>query len=146
MKYLKNFFSVSILLTLLLNSCNDDDDLITSPIDLLIDKYDNIPVKVNTENSYTLTVVANDFTYSTEDDLTFLGDSIVVTITLTNANSSNSFVKLFDELNQEIFSESLGENKVVVNTEINGTIPKRIKIDLINFTGQLTIVVALDKS
>ena len=120
--------------------------VINSPIDLLSDVYDNIPVKVNTQNSFTFTLSAKDFTYSTTDDLVFLNDSLVVTITMANVTSSNSSCKLYNSSNVEIFGESLNESKVVVNTDLIGDIPDKIKIELIDFTGQLTIVVALDQN
>jgi hypothetical protein len=146
MKYLRLFWFSFIVLPFIIISCKENEDTINIPIDLLIDTYDNIPVIVNTENSYTFTVSASNLTYSTEDNLVFLSDSLVVTITLTNVSSANSRIKLFSENNEEVFSESLNNNKVFVNTELKGNIPKTISIELDNFSGQLTIVVATDKS
>ncbi len=143
---MKKIKLLSILFIFFPLGCNNDEDSINSPIDLLIDSYTNIPVKINTENSYTFTINAKDYTYSTEDNLSFFSDSLVVTITLTKAYSANSSVKLFDQMNEEILSESLNESKVVVNTKLDGNIPEKIKIDLVNFTGQFTIVVALDET
>jgi hypothetical protein len=146
MKYLRLYWLVFIVLPFIIINCKENEDTINIPIDLLIDTYDNIPVIVNTENSYTFTVSASNLTYSIEDNLVFLSDSLVVTITLTNVSSANSRIKLFSENNEEIFSESLNNNKVFVNTELKGNIPKTISIELDNFSGQLTIVVATDKS
>ena len=124
---------------LIINSCRDDDSII-NPV---IGEFDDLPVIVNTENSFTFTVNANKLEYYLEDNLTFTNDSIVCAVTLTNASSNSSIVRLFDESNSIIFAESLNQNKVVVNTELNGKIPKKIIVDLFNFTGQLTIVVAI---
>lgn len=137
---------LSIVTLALFSSCDQDEKLLTSPIDLLSDTYDNIPVKVNTTNSFTFTVSAKDFTYSTEDNLIFDADSLVYTLTLMNSKSSNSSVQLIDSAGNQIFNESLNTNKVIVNPNIKGVIPKKIIIDLINFSGQLTIVVAIDNS
>ena len=125
-----------------LTNCNDNDDLINSPIDLLSDSYNNIPVIVNTENSYTFTVNAKNFSYSTEDNLNFSTDSLVITLTLANVISSTGSIKVFNNMEQEIFSESLNGNKVIVKTDLIGQNPKQIKLELVKFTGQLTAVIA----
>lgn len=125
-----------------LTNCNNNDDLINSPIDLLSDSYNNTPVIVNTENSYTFTVNAKNFSYSTEDNLNFSTDSLVITLTLTNVISSTGSMKVFNISEQEIFSESLNGNKVIVKADLIGQNPKQIKLELIKFTGQLTAVIA----
>jgi hypothetical protein len=51
-------------------------------------------------------------------------------------------MKVFNNIQEEIFSELLNTNKVIVNTDLRGQIPGKIKIELVNFTGQLTAVVA----
>lgn len=127
---------------LFLTNCKDNEDLINSPIDLLSDSYNNIPVIVNTQNSYTFTVNAKNFSYSTEDNLNFSTDSLVITLTIANVNSSNGTMKVFNNLDQEIFAESLNDNKVIVKTDLIGQNPKQIKLELIKFTGQLTAVIA----
>jgi len=142
---MKKLVLLLILLTslFLVTNCKDDNDEINSPIDLFEDMYDNIPVIVNTENSFTFTVVANELDYSYKDNLNFDNDSLVVTITLTNASSNSSTLKLFNNNDETIFSESLNESKVLVNTELNNEKPRSVQIELLKFTGQLTIVVAL---
>lgn len=137
MKYFKLFIP-ALVLSFLVFSCRDEDN-INNPI---IGEFDDLPVIVNTENSFTFTVNASKLDYYIEDNLTFTKDSLVCAVTLTNASSDGSIVRLFDESNSIIFAESLNQSKVVVNTELNGKLPKKIIIDLFNFTGQLTIVVA----
>jgi hypothetical protein len=66
-------------------------------------------------------------------------------LTLANVRSSDGFIKVFNNNAQEIFSEILNTNKVIVITDLKGQIPGQIKIELINFTGQLTAVVATQK-
>lgn len=139
MKYFKLFFTTLFLFSLV-SSCRDDES-INNPI---IGEFDDLPVIVNTENSFTFTVNASKLDYYIEDNLTFTTDSIVCAVTLTNASSNSSIIRLFDESNNLIFSESLNQNKVVVNTELEGKIPKKIVVDLFNFSGQLTIVVATE--
>ena len=51
-------------------------------------------------------------------------------------------MKVFNNLDQEIFAESLNDNKVIVKTDLIGQNPKQIKLELIKFTGQLTAVIA----
>ena len=140
----KLFFIILLLLShFIFQSCDDDENKLTDPIDLIVDDYDNIPVKVNTQDSYTFTINAKNFSYSTEDNLIFSDDSIVVTISLTNASSTNSSFVMYDTEGGVMFSESLNENKVSVDTDLNGKIPSLCRVELNNFTGQLTIVVAL---
>lgn len=131
-------------LFLLVGSCKDDEESINSPIDLSIEDYNNIPVLVNTENSFTFTVSANNFNYSVEEILNFTGDSTVVTITLAQASSIESEVSIFNDDGNIIFDEDLNGSKVVVNDNIIFERPNKIKIDLINFSGKLTLVVASD--
>lgn len=145
MKYLKLFLYLIIILPIIFQSCKENDNTISVPIDLLGDTYDNIPVIVNTENSYTFTISANNLSYTSEENLVFTNDSLIVTITLANASSQNSFIKLFNSDNSELFTESLNENKVLVNTELKGQIPKSVQVELNDFSGQLTIVVATDQ-
>lgn len=139
MKY--SFLFISLLfITIGMSSCKNDD--ISSPIDLVDDRFDNIPVVVNTENSFTFTIVADNITYSKVSNLNFTKDSLVTTITLTEVTSRGSSIEIFDKAEKSLFTESLNENKVSVNTEVNGSIPEKLMIDLNNFSGILTIVVA----
>ena len=133
---------LSIITILFFTNCTDKDNQINSPIDLLTNTYINTPVIVNIENSYTFTVNANKLDYSTDENLNFSTDSLVITLTLTNINSSDGSIKVFNNSGQEIFSELLNTNKVIVKTDLIGQTPRQIKIELINFTGQLTAVVA----
>lgn len=137
-----NIILLVLFSALLITGCKEDDELIP-PIDLLVPEYDNIPVKVNTQDSYTFTVSANNFNYSTEDALSFSSDSLVVTITSTNAESSNSGFVLYGSNNSVILSEELNESKVTVNTNLTGSVPVAANIELNNYTGKLTIVVAV---
>ena len=132
------FFAIILLLL----SCQNKDDIINSPIDFLTNNYDNTPVIVNTENSYTFTLKANKFSYSSDDELNFSTDSLVITLSLTNVNESNGSMKVFNNIGQEIFSETLSENKVIVQTDFIGQTPTRIIFELADFTGQLAAVVA----
>jgi len=145
MKSIKGLLVLLFLLAFI-SSCNSEKDQLVAPIDLLNNTYNNIPVKVNTSNSFTFTVNAKDLTYNLQDELIFDADSIVIILTLTMSNNSNSSVQIFDTENNIIFSELLNNDKVVVNTDIKGIIPKKIILNLTNFTGRLTIVVATDKS
>ena len=143
---MKKIITILIVLVaaFLFTTCKDDDDPLT-PIDLLIEDYDNIPVKVNTLDSYTFTISAKNFNYSTEDVLNFSSDSLVVTITSSNASSNNSSFTLYGDNENIIFSENLNESRVTVNTDLIGRIPKKVEIELSQFSGQLTIVVAVQK-
>lgn len=137
----KSFLFISLLFfTICIPSCKNDD--ISSPINLVDDRYDNIPVVVNTENSFTFTIVADNITYSKVSNLNFTKGSLVTTITLTDVTSRGSSIEIFDISEKSIFLESLNENKVSVNTEVNGSIPEKLMIDLNDFSGILTIVVA----
>ncbi|MCW8850492.1 MAG: hypothetical protein OQJ81_10980 [Melioribacteraceae bacterium] len=142
---MKHFRLLILSIIVFLSGCDDKKDSINSPIDLVSDSYTNIPVIVNTENSYTFTVNANNLNYITEDELNFSTDSLVISLTLANVRSSDGFIKVFNNNAQEIFSETLNTNKVIVLTDLKGQIPGQIKIELINFTGQLTAVVATQK-
>ena len=129
-----------IFIAILLSACKDND--INSPIDLVDDRYDNIPVIVNAENSFTFTIVADNITYSKLTDLNFSKDSLITTITLIDVTSRGSSIDIYDGADNNIFNESLDVNKVSVDTEVNGSIPEKLMIELKDFSGKLTIVVA----
>lgn len=134
---------ISFALLFIFISCDDDPIIeITAPIDLLDDVYNNIPVVVNTENSFTFTVAANELYYSYDNNINFNRDTLVVTITLTNASSNNSSVQIRDSGNNIVFNESLNESKVLVNTELINLDPKQVNLELQEFSGQLTFVIA----
>lgn len=133
---------LSLITILFLTNCTEKENLINSPIDLLTNSYTNTPVIVNAENSYTFTVNANNLNYSTDENLNFSTDTLVISLTLANIISSDGFIKVFNNSGQEIFSELLNTNKVIVKTDLIGQTPGQLKIELVNFTGQLTAVVA----
>jgi hypothetical protein len=137
------FFSSIVILSILFIGCKDDENnFIGSYIDILSTEYDNIPVIVNTQDSFTFTVSAKNLNYNLDDNLSFTSDSLVVTITSSQSSSTNSSFSIWDYSEAQIFSESLNTNKVVVKDNFGGKIPHRVKIDLGNYSGKLTIVIA----
>ncbi|MBK8946539.1 MAG: hypothetical protein IPM32_14885 [Ignavibacteriae bacterium] len=143
MKVLSVFLAIIILSTLFI-SCRDEDELIAgSPINIDLPEYDNIPVIANINNNFVLTLNAKNFNYNYNDYLYFTNDSLVISITNSRSSSSNSDFILFDNLNEEIFSENFNTDKVVVKDNLGGKVPARIKIKLENYTGMLNIVVAV---
>ncbi len=143
MKINKIIFTLIFILNFLFVACKDDENPITgSYIDILSTEYDNIPVIVNTQNSFTFTVSANNLNYNLDDELTFTSDSLVVTVTSSQSSSENSNFSILDYSDETIFTQTLNTDKVVVKDNFSGKIPHRVKIDLVNYSGKLTIVIA----
>ncbi|MCB9260265.1 MAG: hypothetical protein H6612_13040 [Ignavibacteriales bacterium] len=144
-KHFELFLSFLLLLSFI-SGCSEEDHITNNPIDLVDDYYNNTPVIVNTNDNFTFTISAKNFDYVTDNELIFNNaDSIVVTITLTNASSNNSFFTLTDNNNKKLIDESLNTNKVIVRTDLGNVTPKKSLINLNDFTGKLTIVVANKK-
>ena len=85
---------------------------------------------------------ANELDYTYDNNINFNRDTLVVTITLTNASSNNSSVQIFDSGNSIVFNESLNQSKVLVDTELINVDPRRVNLELQDFSGQLTFVIA----
>ncbi len=139
----KYFLQTILIFVVIFSACDSDDitniDTVNNPFDNL---SENIPVVVNNENSFTFALRANKIDFSYTDNLSFSSDSLVITITSLKTSSVNSSFFVYDNLNEVIFSETLNQNKVIVKSDIGGKIPKKANIRLINYSGELTIVVA----
>ncbi len=132
------FISVIVFFVLLVG-CDDNSVDFNSPI---ITAFDNTPVVANTLNAYTFTVSANDFALTRVDSLSFDTDSLVVTLTLASHSSGGGDISVVTANSTTIFSESLNANKVLVKTDVIGNIPKAVSVQMSDFTGSVSFVLA----
>lgn len=147
MKLACNLIVILIFILFLFTSCREDnnDNYLDSLIDIDLPEYDNIPVIANVENNFVYTLNANKFTYNFAEYVDFKSDSIIISLTATKINSSESYFVIYDNLNEEIFTTDLNTNKVLVKDNIGGKIPSYIRVKLQDFTGIINIAIAVKK-
>ncbi|MBI5021012.1 MAG: hypothetical protein HZB59_06215 [Ignavibacteriales bacterium] len=122
-------FIISIILSI--NSCKDDVATTTANDD------SNSPVVANVTNSFTYTVNANQYSSNSQNDLNFLSDSLVVTLSSSNYSSGQAIIVLNDSANATIFSDTLKSNKTIAITSLKTTKPKHCILALTNLTAKL---------
>jgi hypothetical protein len=131
------YLVLPILFVLAVISCSDDS---ISPGDTNADQ--NIPVVTNTQNAYTFTIDAVNYSFNEIDTLGFTTDSLVAVLTFSNYRGGNGRITLTCGCGADFYTQDLSSGKVVVDTELHGYVPKVFTIRMTNLTGQLSFVVA----
>ena len=134
MKSIQYFFFSTAILCLI--SCRDKST--TTEV------HDNInsPVTANVTNSFTYTVNANQFSENSQNDLSFLSDSLVVTLSSINFLSGQAIISVKDSQSVSIFSDTVKSNKTIAIAHLKTTKPKRCIITSNNLTAKLVFVLA----
>jgi len=127
------FFIVGMAVCL--TSCKEDS---TIP-----PEYENLnaPVTTNLTNNFTYSIIAKNYSGTTTNDLYFLSDSLLVTLTTSTYSSGQAIVELSDSLHNTIFSDTVKSNKTVVITQGRTVKPKYCKIEATNLSAKLVFVV-----
>lgn len=112
---------------------------------LTIDQQKNAPVVVSTLNAFTFTVDASQFSFERTEPLAFLTDSVVVSLTVLGFSTGNGRLSISGTSSVPFYSEDLASNKTVVQTELQGTIPKTFTIRITNYTGSVSFVLSRRK-
>ena len=107
-----------------------------------IEPMTNQPVAVNTLNAYVFTLNANGFSQTRVDSLFFDTDSLVYTLTLAHYSGGDGVLTISTKDSVAILSENLNQNKVVVQTDIIGKIPKTVSIQLSDYVGSISFVLS----
>jgi len=129
-------YSWVIVGTLLcLTSCNEDVTMTTVHDNL------NAPVSTNVFNSFTYSINANRYSDKNLNDLTFLSDSLVVTLSSSGYNSGQAILTVSDSLHATIFSDTIKSNKTVTLINLKIKRPRYCSIDITNLTAKLAFVI-----
>jgi hypothetical protein len=127
------YFIICIIFCL--NSCKDDSTTSTAHDD------SNSPVVANVMDSFAYTVNANQYSCNSQNDLNFLSDSLIVTLSSINYSSGQAIIVVNDSSNATIFSDTVKSNKTIAITNLKSTKPRHCILALTNLTAKLTFVV-----
>lgn len=100
----------------------------------------SMPVIVNTTNTYTYSIHAQDYSNVLTDYLNFNSDSLEVYITLGNYTSGSGSISIESD-SMVIFSDSLNSNKTFIKTGIVVDVPNWVHIQFTAFSGDLSMVI-----
>lgn len=131
---------LALLLSLTFYSCDYNVDVV-DPENI----GKNFPVIVNTLNTYTFTVDADNFSITRNESLSFDSDSLTITLVLSSYSSGSGTIQVKNQLNEMIFSENLNSNKVVTLPSVIGNIPKSNSITISNLKGKISFVLTKKK-
>ena len=99
---------ITLFLAFLVFSCDNED----------IPFIQDSPVVANTTGAYTYTLNARSYTRTDTDRLDFPGDSVQLSLTITNYKSGTGEMIITDADGQVLIQESLDQNKVVADANI----------------------------
>ena len=128
-----HFFVVGMMVFLM--SCNDDSTSTT------VNENFNSPVTTNVVNSFTYSVNANKYSANSRTALSFLSDSLVVTLASSGYSSGQVIISVKDSLNGTIFVDTVTSNKTIAITNLKTTKPKYCDVDVTNLTAKLAFVI-----
>jgi hypothetical protein len=132
---MKCYYHLAIGMILCLGSCTNDS---TSPTvsDIL-----HSPVTTNVTNSFTFSIDANHYSDNSYNDLGFLSDSLVVTLSSTSYSSGQAIISMSDASNATIFSDTVRSNKTIAIAHLKTTKPRHCSINITNLTAKLAFAV-----
>ena len=138
---MKTKFLIVIILffLLLINNCREDDNFLLYPH---LEQNENIPVVLNSTNIFTFSITANKYSNNFTERLYFNTDSIFVTIVLKNIKADSSFIEIYNQNDELLLEKSLTSDLVLHENLLMFKIPYYIKMQLLNFTGNMTFVIS----
>lgn len=99
------------------------------------------PVTTNVTNSFTFSIDANQYSDNSYNDLSFLSDSLVVTLTSTGYSSGQAIFVVSDLSNATIFSDTVRSNKTIAIAHLKTTKPRHCSINITDLTAKLAFAV-----
>ena len=129
------YYSLAIGMILCLSSCMDSPNS-TTALDIL-----HSPVTTNVTNSFTFTIDANRFYDNSDHFLSFLSDSLVITLSSTGYSSGQAIIFVSDAVDAPIFSDTVRSNKTVAIAHLKTTKPRHCSIKITNLTARLAFAV-----
>ncbi len=100
----------------------------------------NFPVTTNVTNSFTYTVNASQFSDNSQNNLSFLSDSLVITLTCSNFSSGQAVVTVRDSLGGSVFSDTVRSNKTTAIAHLKATKPKTCSVASSTLSAKLVFV------
>ncbi|MDE3058889.1 MAG: hypothetical protein KGJ59_13125 [Bacteroidota bacterium] len=125
-----------IALAVCFTSCRDNS---TSPT--VHDNY-NSPVTTNVTNSFTYAVNANQYSENSRNTLSFVSDSLVVTLTASNYMSGQAIVSVKDSSGAPIFADTVASNTTLAIAHLKAESPRYCDIVISGMTAKLVFVLA----
>jgi len=118
---------------ILLSSCKEES---TNTVDV----HDNVnaPVTANVTNTFTYTINANRFSGNSNNELSFLSDSLVIALSSTLYSSGQAIVVVSDSSNKVVFSDTVMSDKTIAIAHLKTTRPKHCRLEITNLTAQFT--------
>lgn len=132
---MKGYFSLAFVLILCLSSCTDQSGS-SIAIDIL-----HSPVITNTTNSFTFSIDARGYSDNSNSNLSFLSDSLVVTLSSTSYSSGQAIISVSDVSNATIFSDTVRSNKTIAIAHLKTTKPRLCRLQISNLTAKLAFAV-----
>jgi hypothetical protein len=120
---------------LCLSSCTNDS---TSPT---VNDILHAPVTTNTTNSFTFSIDASRYSDNSNNDLSFLSDSLVVTLSSTGYFFGQAIILVSDASNATIFTDTVRSNKTVAIAHLKTTKPRHCSLSITNLTAKLAFAV-----
>ena len=120
-----------LIIVVLFTNCDDDTSI--PP-----DNGSGLPVVVNTEDVYTYTLLAGNYSETRNNTLDFTSDLLTISLTIVGYQQGNGALTVLAADSSVIFTESLDANKVITLTDLSGAIPSEINIEINNLSATLT--------
>lgn len=98
----------------------------------------NAPVTANVTNTFTYTINANRFSGNSNNELSFLSDSLVIALSSTLYSSGQAIVVVSDSSNKVVFSDTVKSDKTIAIAHLKTTKPKHCRLEITNLTAQFT--------
>jgi len=127
------YFIIGIILSL--TSCKDNST--STPV---LDNL-NSPIAINVTNSFTYSINASQYSDNSNNALSFLSDSLVVTLSSSSYSSGQAIVLVSDSSNATIFTDTVKSNKTIAIAHLKTTKPKHCSLNITNLTAKLSFVV-----
>jgi hypothetical protein len=132
---MKSYGYFTIVMILCLTSCQNNSSP-TTVLDIL-----HAPVTANVTNSFTYSIDANQYSDNSNNVLSFLSDSLVVTLSSTSYLSGQAIISVSDSSNATIFSDTVRSNKTIAIAHFKTTRPRHCSLNITNLTAKLAFVV-----
>ena len=125
-----------IVVILCFTSCKDNSTSTTDQSNL------NSPVTVNVTNSFTFSINANQYSAITQNDLSYISDTVVVTLSSSGYSAGQAIILVTDSSKTALFCDTVKSNKTIVIVPALTAKPRYCSINIANLTAKLAFVVA----
>jgi len=132
---MKCYYFFIIVMILCLTSCKDNS------VSTIVQNNVNSAITTNVTNSFTYSVNANQYSDNSNNDLSFLSDSLVVTLSSSSYSSGQAIILVSDSSNAPIFTDTVRSNKTIAIAHLKTTKPRHCSINVTNLIAKLAFVI-----